>query len=392
MAFLKPWCSSLIASRFLDETHGSPHAGAKTDCFTQLSEVCQRKNDNFYSGVDEKVTKAELERAGGIAADAPTGEVRQDQGAVPHMKFFRLLGLRAPFSADHEAAVAHGLALLGQALERPFEADVRKIFAGSSAKVVTVAPKTFQRMQNKLLNPKEHGDPNLRRPRCAKNVDVLRGCIIVKTVKELEDAYNTLKAAVKVVRVKNTHDPSKEGFRGGYRSLLVNFLYEPGVKWVQLFGEKVTFEFSDLARNRLAARKACRVEGRDTHLGNLWCDYVDGDTTTFLKLLGLQGLQSISSENPDEPVQMIAELQIVLEPYFEGRTVSHMLFKIARCDTGAMEMVRDFYQEYYHKIFTTKKGKDAVQDIAMAAREGREPPERVEQGAEDELFEAIMVG
>merc|ERR1719326_2017948 len=118
-----------------------------------------------------------------------------------------------------------------------------------------------------------------------------------------------LKAAVKVVRVKNTHDPSKEGFRGGYRSLLVNFLYEPGVKWVQLFGEKVTFEFSDLAR--FAARKACRIEGRDTHLGNLWSDFVEGDTTN-LKLLGLQGLQSISSENPDEPVQMIAELQLVL--------------------------------------------------------------------------------
>ena len=73
---------------------------------------------------------------------------------------------------------------------------------------------------------------------------------------------------------------------------------------------------------------------------------------------------------------MIAELQFALEPYFEARAVSHMLFKIMRCDTGAMAMVRDFFQEYVQKEARMDERLIAVRDIAVAAKEGRESSKR----------------
>jgi len=325
--------------------------------------------------VDEKITIPMLEQAACIAKGVFSGAVRQDaEGLIPSLKFYRVLAARAPISFDHEAAVAHAYALVGQGLESVFESDVRRIFGGASARVVTVAPKSFQRMQNKLLNPAEHGDPNIARPRCAKNVDVLRGCIIVKTVEELEEAYSKLQAAFKVVRVKNTHEPSTNGFRGGYRSLLVNFVFEPGLTWSQLFGEKVTFDLSNPVK--MMAKQVTELEENQTDLGRVWLNYID-QNPTIQKYMALQGLQVISSEHPNEPVRMIAELQLVLEPYFEGRTVSHMLFKIARCDTGAMEMVRDFFQEYFHKEDRCDERLQAVRDIALAVNEGRSASKQV---------------
>merc|ERR1719387_644161 len=146
-------------------------------------------------------------------------------------------------SFDHEAAVAQALAFLGQGLAAAFEADARKVFA--EHRIEFAAPKSFQRMQNKLLNPAEHGDPSLPRPRCYKNVDVLRGCVIAKSVEELEAIYAKLQKAFTVARVKNTHNPDTDGWRGGYRSILVNFFYEPGITWGQLFGDKVAYDFRD---------------------------------------------------------------------------------------------------------------------------------------------------
>jgi hypothetical protein len=282
---------------------------------------------------------------------------------------------RAPISFDHEAAVSQAYAYLGQGLGAIFDSDVQRVFHGYT--IVPVGPKSFQRMQNKLLNPAEHGDPNMKRPRCARNVDVLRASIVVKTVKDLEAAYDRLRSNFKVVRVKNTHDPSTDGWRGGYRSLLVNFIFEPGLTWAQLVGDKVTFDVRDMAR--FFQHQVTLIEENQTRQGLLWLDYVEADTggSYFSKIFALQGLQVIASEHPDEPVRMVAELQLVLEPYFQGRTVSHMLFKIARCDTGAMEMVRDFFQEYFLKDTERDERLSLVRDIAMSLNSDRRPSKQV---------------
>jgi len=382
LSFLKTWCSSLIATRFLE----------KTERFEEFRQLCWRKNDGFYKRVDDGITISMLAQAACIAADARTEPVRQDdEGIIPPIKFYRELSTKGGLSFDHEAAVAMSFAYLGQGLESAFEKDIENLFHGSPARVVTVAPKSFQRMQNKMLNPAEHGDERIAKPRCAKNVDVLRGCIIVQTVSELEAAFSKLQEAYEVVRVKNTHHPSTDGFRGGYRSLLVNFVYKPGVTWAQLFGGKITFDLSDFMK--MFQKLSTPVEENCNHLGDLWLDWVEGQGihNSFKNLMGLQGLQVISSEHPEDPVRMIVELQLVLEPYFEGRAVSHMLFKIGRCDTGAMEMVRDFFQEFFHKEARQDERLVVVRDIALAVKEGRPVPERATATLEGERTREVTV-
>jgi hypothetical protein len=240
-------------------------------------------------------------------------------------------------------------------------------------------------MQNKLLNPAEHGDPSIPRPRCAKNLDVLRGCVVAKNVEGLEAAYEKLQAAFKVLRVKNTHDPETVGWNGGYRSLLVNFIYEPGVTWGQLFGDRLAFDFRDFGR--IESKEVTPIVDGKNHFADLWLDYVMQDVPNLTRLYGLEGLQIIASEHSNEPVRMIAELQLVLEPYFDGRGVSHLLFKVGRCDTGSMEMVRDFFQEYFHKEAERNESLQKIRDIAMAVKEGRTPPERAENQYEAPPYE-----
>jgi ankyrin repeat protein len=342
LAFLKPWCSSLIAVRYCDHWKGTEPGTMPP--FQELKELCKQRIDAYYKRVDEKVTAAVLQQAGQIGDGVPYGHIRQDApGLVPALKAYRDYAQRTPMSFDHEAMVAHAYALLGEGLCACFESDIRKVFQGASTKVVTAPPKSFQRMQNKLLNPSEHGDPAAQRPRCAKNVDVLRGCVVVKSVTELEAAYEKLAATFKVVRVKNTYGTSGTV---GYRCLLVNFIYQPRLVWSQVFGDKVTFDFADWSG--LFTKIPSRLEHDQTELGTMWLNYVQR-SCSMTREFALQALQVVASESPDEPVRMVAELQLVLEPYYEGRKVSHFQYKVARCDTGPMEMVRDFSQECFLK-------------------------------------------
>ena len=264
-------------------------------------------------------------------------------------------------------------AFLGQCLDAAFRSDMQEVFFGSNTRMIIGAPKPFQRMQNKLLNPKEHGDASLARPRCAMNLDVLRGCIVVETIQELESTFRKLQSTYKVVRAENTHDPSEHGrnsskkrretenhawmhwFDGvssvpsgfdsfrkqasagrqlGHRCLLVNFVYEPGLTWMQLLGGSITFDLSD--DKRTSMNLSTPVAANQNHLGNLWVDFVEGNVIapSLKNILALQGLQRISRDYPNEPVRIIAELQFVLRPYFNGKVACHLLNKIARCETG----------------------------------------------------------
>lgn len=361
MAFLKPWCSSLVAARYL----------ANIERFHELSGLCQARNRTFYQAIDSQVTSSVLERAALIGKDMPFAAPRQDDaGIIPPLTFYHDFAKGMSVSIDVDIGTTYAYALLGQGLQSVFEFEVRQMFHGSTSLVSMAAPKSFQRMQNKLLNPTEHGDPNIARPRCAQNLDVLRGCVIAKDVLQLEEAYNKVLKAFDVVRVKNTHDPS---VALGYRSLLINFVFQPGLTWAQLFGGRVAFDARDSHSD--GEMQFCAIEGNETYASSVWKAYVARGTPKRERLYALQGLQVISSQQPEAPVKMIAELQLVLEPYFAGRAASHLLFMIARCDTGAMEMVRDFVQEYYKREGPCDESEgpcderlQAVRDIAMAVR------------------------
>merc|ERR1712139_219029 len=99
-------------------------------------------------------------------------------------------------------------------------------------------------------------------------------------------------ATYKVVRVKNTHDPATDGFRGGYRSILVNFVYEAQCTWRELFGGQIMFDLSN-PMDMFTKQPTMRPEEYHTHTGLIWTDYLKRKTT-LQTLMALQGLQHIS--------------------------------------------------------------------------------------------------
>ena len=166
----------------------------------------------FGAPIIKRITFPVLEQTALIANDFQDILVRQDdKGVMPTIKFYRCLSTQTALSFDHESTVAMAYAFLGQCLDAAFRSDMQEVFFGSNTRIFIGAPKPFQRMQNKLLNPKEHGDASLARPRCAMNLDVLRGCIVVETIQELESTFRKLQSTYKVVRAENTHDPSEHG-------------------------------------------------------------------------------------------------------------------------------------------------------------------------------------
>lgn len=79
-------------------------------------------------------------------------------------------------------------------------------------------------------------------------------------------------------------------------------------------------------------------------LGCAWKDYCDALPAKVYWRYALNSLHRLAAARPAPAIALAAEVQFVLRPYYaEGRTRSHLLFKIARAATPG-EMVRDFSQ------------------------------------------------
>eukprot|EP00929_Paragymnodinium_shiwhaense_P097493 TRINITY_DN59155_c0_g1_i1.p1 TRINITY_DN59155_c0_g1~~TRINITY_DN59155_c0_g1_i1.p1 ORF type:complete len:459 (+),score=56.14 TRINITY_DN59155_c0_g1_i1:171-1379(+) len=329
-ALVKPWCGSLFALRFLYKVPSE---------FQELRMLCNQRNAAIYDIIDHAVTTPVLAQLAQIGSDVPPCNLRQDDpGLLPPFRYYMNFASRGEVGGDLEEFAAMTLALLGLSINEVFRFDMDGIFSGLSQDVRTAPSKTYQRMLNKLRNPREHGHPSLAKPRPAKNTDVNRCIVIVKTPADMAQAYTRLSSRYKVLRVKNTHSPQLAS-HGGYRSLLVNFAYRAGVTFRQVFGQgyhhddEGTFCANHIARDGL---------------GEKWLKFVKSIPEEGVKFpWGLEALWYISQESPDQEIVICAEAQILYQPYIMGRRSSHLLFKIARSETGPAEMVRDFHQEFY---------------------------------------------
>ena len=121
-----------------------------------------------------------------------------------------------------------------------------------------------------------------------------------------------------MLRVKSTHDATE--YPAAYRSLLVNFRYASTKTVPQVLGS------------------------HDDDLGNAWKEHCEKLPEPAHWRFALNALHRLAAATPAPPLAVVAEVQFVLRPYYEeGRTRSHLLFKIARANTPG-EMVRDFSQ------------------------------------------------
>jgi len=346
---VKPWCGALATLRYFSE---------KPEDFVALRDLCRDYNEAIYSKIDQEVGPSTLKVLSNMAPTASSDSLRQDDnGLLPAFKYLTDGDNGCMHAAGNlEVYAGRTLALLGRGLNKTFGLDMKTI--GGQGIEVQVAPaKTFVRMFNKLQNPAEHGDPTLAKPRPMKNVDIIRALAIVEKADDMQKAYDALAAKYKVLRVKNSHDLS-HGYVG-YRSLLVNFAYRTGVTFKQVFGDTGRFDKSINAMHPTA----------NDEIGKMWCDYAKTLGQSEAWLWSLMPLWRIARLEPQREIVLSAEVQFVYSPYMAGRSLSHLLYKISRCNTGADEMNRDFGHGGIKQWSQEDKVKrEAVEQIASRSR------------------------
>merc|ERR1712113_703687 len=203
---------------------------------------------------------------------------------------------------------------------------------------------------------------NIPKPRPMKNVDVIRMGVTIKEWKDLELAFKTLKSRYRILRVKNNHNPTDgQGF-GGYRNLLVNFAFEADLTYADVFGN--TGYFDDSVPGSLS-----EIHLAKDPVGQSWIDYAMTLPQQSEWLWSLQSLWRIARREPHRKIVIGAEVQFIMEPYMRGRALSHLLYKISRCETGPDEMARDFSTgEFKHKSAEEVAKLRAVEGLAAKAR------------------------
>jgi len=354
---LQPFCASVPALQYFQK---------HTADFDWLRETCLHHSNSIYVRVDAEVGLEALKRAAQVAKDENFGSIRQDDPELlPLLEYIANEETGQRMAGNHELFAARSLALAGMCINKVFMEDMRALLepAFPKAGIHPAPPKAFSRMYNKLQNKLEHGDPTIPKPRPMKNVDINRLAVSVDDADDVDRIYKAIKSKYKILRVKNTHDPSSEGY-GAYRSLLVNFAYEPGLSYREVFG--LSPGYQDF-KNTAGASDQDSYSASDA-TSQKWLDHVKLMKPAFDWLWGLQGLWRVARKDGDRPFRIAAEVQIILKPYMRGRLLSHLMYKISRCETGPSEMARDFargFQEDSPELIATR---ESVINIAGEVR------------------------
>jgi len=354
---LHPFCASVTALK---------HLQAHMDHFMWLRETCSQHNGEIYNRIDAEVGTATLQELALVGKDEGQEGIRQDdEGLLPKFEYIASLKTGQRMAGNHELYAARSLALAAMCIQKVFMEDMQALFATGfpDATLHEAPPKSYSRMYNKLTNKSEHGDPSIPKPRPMKNVDVSRFAMSVTDPADVERVLLAIKSKYKILRVKNSHDPGAGGY-GAYRSLLINFAYDTGLSCLELFG---TGHYDDLVVGKGKSDIDEAYIATD-ETGKIWCEYCKQLRPAFDWMWGLQGLWSSTRTEPHRILKISAEVQVVLEPYMRGRELSHLLYKISRCETGPSEMARDFGSSFQDVSETLKEKKAVVLDIATKAR------------------------
>ena len=192
---------------------------------------------------------------------------------------------------------------------------------------ITRAPvKSHARMLNKLESADDHRDKPMPRPKA--NVDTVRSGVVVHDAAQIESVYKAIEEHVGAfIRVKNAFaDGATVSY--GYRAILGNLRLESGLTVRRVFGGAHRAKWEALG----AARKAIDAEAPHN---------VKDVLDALLATSGVPGEDEDNASLPDAPLNIAAEVQLIYRPYLdEGRKLSHLPYKVVRCETPA-ELARD---------------------------------------------------
>mmetsp|Transcript_35540 Transcript_35540/g.80183 ORF Transcript_35540/g.80183 Transcript_35540/m.80183 type:complete len:793 (-) Transcript_35540:159-2537(-) len=352
-ALLKPFCGSVVALNYFKQ---------HPENFNLLRQLCVDQIYKIYSRIDADVGLATLQKLGKVALTENRAGARQDDtGLLPELAYFIDEEKNMKMGGNGELYCARSLSLGAIAVNNIFMSDMKETFNKLQVEVVEAPPKNYTRMFNKLMNPLEHGDPSIAKPRPMRNIDVLRIGLVISSPDDLEKAYLSLKARHRILRVKNNHDPGAgEGF-GGYRNLLINFAYDTGVRIKDLFGEGY-YGVGDNGERRHLSLNAT---------GEKWMRYCRELKPWLDWSWGVQAWWRAGRREPERRLIIAGEVQMILADYMQGRHLSHLLYKISRCDSGtvgACEMARDFAASFTEKSSELEDAQAEACAIAQSLR------------------------
>jgi len=339
-SIIAPWCGSASALGFFTDT---------PEAFVELRSLCEERLREANLALDRQVSHAKLRQLASIGPvlDYP---VRQDSpGLLPPFEYFLNEPLRQKMGGDHEVFAARTLAVLGLALQSVFKKDMEKLLQPLAGKVTVAAPKTFQRMLNKLLSPNDLGGVRHGlKPKSMRNVDVLRLRFAAADNDGLVEAFELFKKSFRVLRVTNNHSPDTS-YSSGSRCIQLVFAYDPGVTFKDIFGDTGT------------GTGEATMNVQD-HWGRLWLSLVKTWGDTLDVKWCLQALWYIARQQPTRRIIMAAEVELLLADYAACIDLRHLLINIQRSETGPGEMVRDLCAT------TLKIGNDVDEKVAEMAK------------------------
>ena len=197
--------------------------------------------------------------------------------------------------------------------------DVQTRFLAPGARHRLAPPKTADR-----INTKIHYDyRDMPRPRPMHTKDPLRKSICSETAEDQLCVWEEIREHFKVLQVKNSFrlPPEEVKAAGGMMQILINILFEPTKETAAAPGAPAArLTFGDILRDERGLQDAIRA-ATSASVGAEW-------EHQYEKAVEL--LRQMAPALADEPVALIAELQLHLEFFVKQRKKTHLWFKVLR--------------------------------------------------------------
>mmetsp|Transcript_27652 Transcript_27652/g.82507 ORF Transcript_27652/g.82507 Transcript_27652/m.82507 type:complete len:851 (+) Transcript_27652:71-2623(+) len=249
-------------------------------------------------------------RLGSEVPARPEGGRQDSEGLLPTFPVIHGYGPTATFYEDD---YIDALQMLSLALDKAFFEKVEGALCSTDCKLRHPPIKSRTRMRNKLGDPDDH--LHKRRPRPAHNIDTMRCAATFADARNLTRGFSALVEAFGTpVRVKNGFRPEFEPHRSyGYRSVMLNLRFDTRVTFEEVFGG-----------------------GQDHEVTAEWDFIAEGQASRESSLAKQRILREWFRHEAVRParIAMAAEVQLILAPYLQARKESHLLYKVARCQTA----------------------------------------------------------
>ncbi|CAJ1432485.1 unnamed protein product [Effrenium voratum] len=324
-----------------------PDPGDETERgFVELKSLAVKKLDVIGKKYEEQYRERKLGQELGLVGEGAVQVAvrpRQDHYITPPEGFFGLKELqekelrrmdaqeKEDAEEEHERKKQTSFIVLlltaVHAVDHLFQDTAREICESVGGTARAPPPKGFMRMWAKL----DTDHAKAKSPRAAENIDTNRVAWIFEEPEQLRAAFDKAqKVFGHPVRVKNGYDPGFDAMTEtkGYRNILANYHFSPGLTWGQLGGDTET------AGKTRAAWDKFRKLLVDTFLNMGYVDEAgfDEELTYYMHCCDAAKGHLSSSTMKDEPMELVVEIQYMLASYFDMRKYTHTWYKIVRAE------------------------------------------------------------